>query len=110
MTVPEPVEFRKLNTFPHLRNCTQKLPPQPASCTPLAFHRLAHPWLFSRRQMLHTLFASLIVLFLPFSVSAVLCLLVCHVFLRVSSRETIHANFSMGGHSYIVDLPFRIMT
>jgi len=43
-----------------------------------------------------------------------LCLLFCAcsytVFLRVSSRETIHANFSVGGHSYIVDLPFRITT
>ena len=94
----------------HLRNCTPKLPPQPASCTPLAFHRLAHPWLFLRLQLLHTIFASLIVLFLPFSVSVVLCLLVYRVFLRVSSRETINANFSVGGHSYIVDLTFRILT
>ena len=81
----------------HLRNCTPKLPPQPASCTPLAFHRLAHPWLFLRLQLLHTIFASLIVLFLPFSVSVVLCLLVYRVFLRLSSLETIHANFSVGG-------------
>ena len=110
MTVPEPNAFRQLDTFHHLRNCTPKLSPQPASCTPLAFHRVAHPWLFMRRQLLHTLFASLIVLFLPFSVSAVLCLLVYRVFLRVSSRETIHANFSVGGHSYIVDLTFRITT
>jgi len=63
-----------------------------------------------RRQLLHTRFASLIVLFLPF-----LCLLFCACsytvfFLRVSSRETIHANFSVGGHSYIVDITFRITT
>ena len=55
------------------------------------------PWLFLRLQLLHTLFASLNVLFLPFSVSVVLCLLVYRVFLRVSSREIIHANFSVGG-------------
>jgi len=35
MTVPEPNEFRQHNTFPHFSNCTSKLPPQPASCTPL---------------------------------------------------------------------------
>jgi len=110
MTVPEPNEFRQLDTFPHLRNCTPKLPPQPASCAALAFHRLAHPWLFLRLQLLHTLFASLIVLFLAFSVSAVLCLLVYRVFLRVSSRETIHVNFSVRRHFYIVNLTFRILT
>ena len=69
-----------------------------------------------RHQLLHTLFASLIVLFLPFSVSVVLCLLVYRVFLfflRVSSRETIHANFSVGGaflysgfNFWHYDLPF----
>jgi len=46
--------------------------------------------------------------FAVFCVFCVLCLLVYRVFLRVSSRETIHANFSVGRHSYIVDLPFRI--
>ena len=51
MTVPEPNEFRQLDTFPHLRNCTPKISPQPASCTPLALHRVAHPWLFMRRQL-----------------------------------------------------------
>jgi len=110
LTIPEPNEFRQLDTFPHLRNIAPKLTPQPASCTPIAFHRVPHPWLFSCLQMLHTLFASLNVLFLPFSVSVVLCLLMYRVFLRVSSRETIHANFSVGGHSSIVDLTFRITT
>jgi len=37
MTVPEPNEFRQHDTFPHLCNCTPKLPPQPASCTPTCF-------------------------------------------------------------------------
>ena len=84
MTVPEPNELRQLDTFPHLRNCTPKLPPQPASCTLLAFHRAAHPWLFLHCQLLHTLFALLIVLFMLFSVSVVLCLLVYRVFFCVS--------------------------
>ena len=51
MTIPEPNEFRQLDTFPHLRNCTPKISPQPASCIPLALHRVAHPWLFMRRQL-----------------------------------------------------------
>jgi len=37
MTIPEPNEFRQLDTFPHLLNCTPNLPPQSASCTPLLF-------------------------------------------------------------------------
>jgi len=85
-----------------------EIPPQPASCIPLACYVAAHPWLFLRLQLLHTLCALLIVLFLPFSVSVVLCLLVYRAFLRVNSRETIHANFSVGCHSHIVDLRFRI--
>jgi len=110
MTVPEPNEFRQLDTFPHLCNCTPKLPPQRPHPAPLAFHRVAHPWLFLHCQLLNTLFASLIVLFLPFSVSVVLCLLIYCIFLHVSSRETIHTNFFRGGHSYTADLPFRITT
>jgi len=111
MTVPEPNEFRQHDTFPHLRNCTPKLPPQSTSCTPLAFYVIAHPWLFSRLQLLHTLFVSLIVLFLPFSVSFVLCLLVHRVFFACQfSRNYPRQFFLGGGHSYIVDLPFRIMT
>jgi len=97
MTVPEPNEFRQLDTFPHLCNCTPKLPPQRPHPAPLAFHRVAHPWLFLHCQLLNTLFASLIVLFLPFSVSVVLCLLIYCIFLHVSSRETIPTIFSVGG-------------
>ena len=33
--VPDPSEFRQHVTFPHLHNCTPKLPPKFASCTPL---------------------------------------------------------------------------
>jgi len=77
MTVPEPNEFRQLDTFPRLRNCTPKLP---CILHLPCFFVDAHPWLFLRLQLLHTLFASLIVLFLPFSVSVVLCLLVSRVF------------------------------
>ena len=50
-----------------------------------------------RLQLLHTLFASFNILFLPFSVSIVSCLLMYRIFLCVSSRETIHANFSVLG-------------
>jgi len=80
MTIPEPNKFRQLDTFPHLRNCTPKLPHSSHPALPLAFHRVAHPWLFLRRQLLHTLFVSLIVLFLPSSVSVVLCSLEYCVF------------------------------
>jgi len=78
---PSPTNFGSLTLFliyatAH-RNC-------PASCTPLFFWGDAHPWLFLRLQLLHTLFTSLIVLFLPFSVSVVLCLLVKSVFFCVS--------------------------
>ena len=51
--------------------------------SPLAFYVVAHPWLLLRLQLLHTFFVSLIVLFLPFSISVVLCLLVCRVFFCV---------------------------
>jgi len=81
MTIPEPNEFRQLDTSPHLRNCTPKLP---CILHPLVFFVDAHPWLFLRLQLLHALFASLTVLFLPFSVSVVLCLLVYRVFFCVS--------------------------
>jgi len=37
MTVADPNEFRQHDPFPHLRNCTPKLPLWPASCTHLAF-------------------------------------------------------------------------
>ena len=94
MTVPEPNEFRQLDTFPRLRKCTPKLP---CILHPHCFFIVdVHPWLFLRLQLLHTLFASLIVLLLPFSVSVVLCLPLYRVFLPVNSRETIHANFSVG--------------
>jgi len=76
----------------------RRYPRSPHPSPPLLFYVVAHPSLFLRLQLLHTLFVSLLVLFLPFSVSFVLCLLVHRVFLRVSSRETIHANFSIGVH------------
>jgi len=107
---PSPTIFGSLTLFLIYAIAHRNYPHSPHPAPHLAFHRLAHPWLFLRRQLLHTLFASLIVLFLPFSVSIVLCLIVYHVSLRVSSRETIHANFSVGGHSYIVDFTFRITT
>ena len=107
MTVPEPYEFRHLDTFPRLRNCTPKLP---CILYPPCFFCGRSPLVVFPPSTADTLFASLIVLFLPFSVSVVLCLLVYRVFLRVSSRETIRPNFSVGWHSYTVDLPFRIMT
>ena len=108
MTIPEPNEFRQLDTFPRLRNCTPKLPcilHPPCFfcvCSPLvvfsAFNCCIH---FSLR--------------LTYCFCRFLCLLFCACsctvfFLRVSSRETIHANFSVGGHSYIVDITFRITT
>jgi len=78
MTVPEPNEFRQLDTFPRLRKCTPKLP---CILHPHCFFIVdVHPWLFLRLQLLHTLFASLIVLLLPFSVSVVLCLPLYRVF------------------------------
>ena len=95
MTIPEPNEFRQLDTFPRLRNCTPKLPcilHPPCFfcvCSPLvvfsAFNCCIH---FSLRLM--------------YCFCRFLCLLFCACsctvfFLRVSSRETIHANFSVGG-------------
>jgi len=35
MTVPEPIEFRQLDTFPHLCNCTPKFPRSPHPASPL---------------------------------------------------------------------------
>ena len=110
MSVPESNEFRQLDTFSHLRNCTPKLTPQPASCAPLAFHRVAHPRLFLRHQLLHTLFASLIVVFLPFSLSVVLCLLVYRVFFACQFSRNYPRQFFVGELSYIVVLTFRITT
>jgi len=84
----------------HFSSFTQlhtEITPQPASCTPLAFHRLAHPWLFLRRQLLHTLVASLTVLFFPFSVSVVLCLLVYHVFFACQFSRNYPRQFFRGG-------------
>ena len=112
MTVPEHNEFRQLDTFPHLRNCTPKLPHSPHPASPLAFHRVSHSWLFMRHQLLHTLFASLIVLFLPFSVSVVLCLLVYRFFACQFSRNYPRQFFRGGAFSYSgftfshYDLPF----
>jgi len=97
MTVPEPNEFRQLDTFPHLRNCTPKLPHSPHPTPPLAFHRVAHPWLFLRLQLLHTFFASLNVLFLPFSVFVVLCLLVYRVFFACQFSRNYPRQFFRGG-------------
>jgi len=97
MTVPEPNQFRQHDPIPHLPNCTPKLPLRPASWTPLAFHRVAHPWLFLCRQLLHTLFASLIVLFLPFSVSVALCLLVSRVFFACQFSRNYPRQFFRGG-------------
>jgi len=74
--------------------------PRSSHPAPPAFCVVAHPWLFLRLQLQRTFFASLIVLFLPFSVSVVLCLLENRVFLRVSSRETIHTIFPWGAFLY----------
>ena len=107
MTIPESIEFRQFDTFPRLRNCTPKLP---CILHPPWFFVDAHPWLFLRLQLLHTLFASLTVLFLPFSVSVVLCLLVYRVFFACQFSRNYPRQFFRGGHSYIVDLTFRILT
>ena len=108
MTIPEPNESRQLDTFPRLRNCTPKLPcilHPPCffcGCSPLVVFEpsiAAYTFRFACRTV--------------FAVFCVCCIVLARVpclFLRISSHETIHANFSVGGHSYIVDLPFRIMT
>ena len=110
MTVPEPNQFRQHDPFPHLRNCTPKLPLRPASWTPLAFHGVALPLVvFSPSTAAYTF---RFVYRTVFAVFCVCCFVLARIpcFLRVSSRETIHTNLSLGGHSYIVDVPFRIMT
>ena len=110
MTVPDPKEFRQHDPFPHLRNCTPKLPLWPASCTHLAFWCGSAPLVVSAPSTAAYTFR-----FASRTVCAVFCVF-CFVlartpcFLRVSSLEIIHANFSVGGQFYIVDLPFRIMT
>ena len=78
---PSPTNFGSLTLFLVYATAHQNCP---ASCTPLVFFVDAHPWLFLSLQLLHTLFASLAVLFLPFSVSVVLCLLVYRVYFCVS--------------------------
>jgi len=80
MTVPEPNEFRQLDTFPRLRNCTPKLP-----C-------ILHPPGCFCAFNCRTVFCRFLCL--------LFCACSCTVFLfflRVSSRETIHVNFSAGG-------------
>ena len=81
-----------------------KITPQSASCAPLAFYVVAQTWLFLRLHLLHTFFASLIVLFWPFSV--VLCLLVYRVFFACQFSRNYPRHFPWGGHSFIVYLPF----
>ena len=79
---------------------------------PLFYFVDAHPWLFLRLQLLHTLFVSLNVLFLPFSVSVVLCLLVYRVFACQFSRNYPRQFFRGGAFLYSgftfshYDLPF----
>jgi len=53
--------------------------------------------LFLRLQLLHTFFATLIVLFLPFSVSVALCLLVYRVFFTCHFSRNYPRHFSVGG-------------
>ena len=69
-----------------------------------------HSWLFLRLQLLHTLFASLIVLFLPLSVLSVFELARVPCFFACQTSRNYPRQFFRGGYSYIVDLPFRIIT
>ena len=107
MTVPEPNAFRQLDTFPRLRNCTPKLP-----------YILHIPCFFCGRLSLVVFAPSTAAYTFRFAhrtVFAVFCVC-CFVLARVPcffacqfSRNYPH-QFFRGGHSYIVDLTFRITT
>ena len=106
MTVPEPNEFRQLDTFPHLRNCTLKLP---CILHPLVFLGGCPPLVvFAPSTAAYTFHFAYRTVFAVFCVCCFVLAREKCFFLLVSSRETIHANFSVGGHSYLVDLTFRI--
>jgi len=102
MTVPN--EFQQLDTFPRLHNCTPKLP----CILHPPFFVEAHPWLFLRLQLLHTLFASLIVLFLPFSVSFLLYRVFCvSVLAKLSTPFSREGAFLCSGFNFSHhELPF----
>jgi len=107
MTIPEPNEFRQLDTFPRLRNCTPKLP-----CI------LHPPCFFCGRSPLVVFEPSTAAYTFRFTyrtVFAVFCVC-CFVFARMPCffacqfSQNYPCHFFRGGHSYIVDLPFRITT
>ena len=109
---PSPTNFGSLTLFLIYATAHRNYRHSPHPAPPLAFHRVAHPWLFLRRQLLHTFFVSLNVLLLPFSVSVVLCLLVYHFFACQFSRNYPRQFFRGGAFLYSgfnfshYDLPF----
>ena len=86
MTVPEPNEFRQLDTFPRLRNCTPKLP-----C-------ILHPPGCFCAFNCRTVFCRFL--------SVILCLLVYrfHFFACQFLRNYPRQCFPWGGHSYIIEI------
>ena len=72
--------------------------PQSASCTPFAFCVVAHSWLLLRLQLLHPFLASLIVLFLPFSV---FCACSYTVFFCVSVLAKLSTPFFPWGGAFL---------
>ena len=107
MTIPEPNEFRQLDTFPRVRNCTPKLP-----C-------ILHPPCFFLWTLTPGCFCAFnycihFSLHLTYCFCRFLCLLFracsCTVFFAGQFSRNYPRQFFCGGHSYIVDLTFRILT
>jgi len=105
MIVPEPNEFRQLDTFPHLRNCTPKLPRSTHPAPPLLFMGSSPLVVLVQSTAAYTFrFAFRTV----FAVFCVCCFVLARIpcFFACQFSRNYPRQFFRGGHSYIVDSPF----
>jgi len=104
MTVPEPNEFRQLDTFPRLRNCTPKLP---YILHPPCFFCGRSPLVvFAPSTAAYTFRFAYRTVFAVFCVFCVLCLLVYRVFFACQFSRNYPHRFFRGFTFSHYDLPF----